>query len=364
MSLKNMNEIFGIPNPTDDYKPSWIVVERTWCLLTGQKMFPKTTLRAGDIASPLFRIILRILGNTIWARRENSRPTELEIGCIHGMLFVPKVNMNLGFEFLKHVLSCKKKDGEVWFGGMITKIDMSFNINLSRYNSLEASYINHDYLLRTEVLELRHGMFFSRFIGVKSALEHVIPLTPRNLDLMFTPNWYEVWACEPLPLKGPDFDLARDKSLRRREPRAYPNDAPNDGQEGDEVEEMVVEQQGEDYYVGFGPTIASGSGAPTDSYLDSCAKMTILKANIDGVRVSIDGMGEEIVEMGASIEGVKASLEAKDRKDGERWQQIQNFMEWMREQKDWQQIQNFMEWIQEQKDLSRPGSSGTTPHHT
>ena len=308
-------------------------------------MLTGTTPRAGDVASPLFRIILCILGKTIWARRENSRPTELEIGCLHGMLFEPKVNMNLGFEFLKHVLSCKKKDGEVWFGGMITKIAISLDINLSRYNSLDGGYINRDYLLRTKILEFRKGMFQSMFIGVNSALEHVIPLTPRNLDLMFTPNWYEVWACEPLPLKGPNFDLARDKSLRRREPRAYPNDALNDGQESDEVEEMVVEQQGEDY--GFGPRIASGSGAPTDPYLDLCAKMAILKANNDGARVSIDGIGEDIIEMGASIDGVKASLEAKDRKDEERWQQIQNFMEWMREQ----------------KDPSRPGPSGTTLHH-
>ncbi len=360
MSLKNMNEIFGIPNPTDDYKPSWIVVERTWCLLTGQKMLPTTSLRSRDIASPLFRIILCILGNTIWARRENSRPTEREIGCIHGMLFAPKVNMNLGFEFLKHVLSCKK-DGEVWFGGMITKIAMSFDIDLSRYNLVDASYINRDYLLRTKVLEFHKGMFLSSFIGVNSALEHAMPLKPRNLDLMFTPNWYEVWACEPLPLKGPDFDLTRDKSLRRREPRVYPNDAPNDWQEGGEVEEMVIEQEGEDY--GFGPGIASGSGAPTDHYLDLSAKVAILKANIDEVRASIDGIGEDVSEMWGSIDEVKASLEAKDRKDGERWQQIQDFMEWMREQKDWHQIQNFMEWMREQKGPSRPGPSGTTPHH-
>ena len=337
MSLKDLNEVFGIPNPTDDYKPSWITVERTWCLLTGQKMLSAGTLRSSDIASPLFRIILCILSNTIWARRGGSRPTEREIGCVHQMLFSPKVNMNLGLEFIKHVLSCRK-EGEIWFGGMITKLAINLKVDLSLYNALDGSYINRDYLLRTKILEFRKGVFQSKFIGVKSSLEHVMPLTPQNVDLMFTPNWYEVWACEPLPLKGPDFDLSRDKSLRRREPRTYPSAALKDGQESDEVEEMVV-----DY---------CGSGAPTDPYLDLSAKVAIVKANIDEMRGSIDGMGEDIVEMGASIDNVRASLEAKDRKDEARWQQIQAFMEWMREQKDWHQIQNFMDWMKEQKEPS------------
>ena len=106
MSLTTLNEIFGIVNPMEDYMPSWMGVERTWCLLTGQKMLPETTLRAGDIASPLIRVILCILGNSIWARRENSRPSEMEIGCIQGMLFKPRFYMNLGFEFLEHLRTC------------------------------------------------------------------------------------------------------------------------------------------------------------------------------------------------------------------------------------------------------------------
>ena len=146
MSLGTLNGIFGFPNPTEDYKTSWLGVERTWCLLTGQKKLPETTLRAGDIASPLFRVILRILGNTIWARRENSRPSEKEIGCIQGMLFVPRFYMNLGFEFLEHLRAYKRLNGEIWFGGMITKIAMCFNVDLTLYTSLETDFINRAYL--------------------------------------------------------------------------------------------------------------------------------------------------------------------------------------------------------------------------
>ena len=116
LTLARWNEIFGFFNPTQNYDQAEFKLRETWCLLTGMNYLPTQALPMKRIASPLFRVILRILGNTVWARRENSRPTKRELACVHGMLFVPSITMNMGWEFLKHLDAYKLKEGEIWFG--------------------------------------------------------------------------------------------------------------------------------------------------------------------------------------------------------------------------------------------------------
>ncbi len=155
MPLARWNEVFGFPNPRASYRTKDLGVEQTWGLLTGQRL-PDGALKIRDIASPLFKLILRILGNSIWARRENSRPNQKEVGVITGMLFEPNFYANLGLEFLHHMLAYSAKNCELWFGGMITKLAMHYNVDLTRYTSLAADFIDRPYLCQVGIIEMKN----------------------------------------------------------------------------------------------------------------------------------------------------------------------------------------------------------------
>ena len=116
------------------------------------------------------------------------------------------------------MLAYSGKDGELWMGGMITKIAMHFNVDLTVYSSLAADFIDRTYLLQAGVIEMAKGKLSSRFVThAYETRVNIVPLSPQKMDLMHIPNWYAVWACDPSFCGAAiRFDATH---LRRREQR-------------------------------------------------------------------------------------------------------------------------------------------------
>ncbi len=228
LTLAGWNEIFGFTNPTQDYHIAEFKLRETWCLLTGMNYLPTETLPMKKIASPLFRVIFRILGNTVWARRDNARPTKKELACVHGMLFVPRTEMNMGWELLKQLMISKEREGDMLFGGLITRLSMHFGVDLTHYQPLEPNYIDLQHLLLSKIIVDRHGILFS-----KEEYGHMVGLTAPRMDLLHVPNWYEEWTGRQRNHDAPSgWNPDTNVWLRRRERRVYDeNEEVSDGQE-------------------------------------------------------------------------------------------------------------------------------------
>ena len=381
--LRRWNRIFGFRNPTAEYLISHFNPELTWMLLTGMNYLPTGALFVKLIASPLFRVILRILGNTIWARTENSKPTKWEIACVYGMLFHPTIEMNLGWEFLKHLKKYKTKGGEVWFGGMITRIARHYEVDLDLYDPLGPSYINRHYLLHATVLALVDRQVSSR-IEV-NGIVHTIPISAEKMDLLYVPNWYETWTEVPRNEDSPpNWNPYTHDRLRRRGRRVYEGiDEQEEGQEEDEEQEDEEEQQNEERQddvvmqepQGFewpeparaeelstwpaptwqgpnwhdprwqatGGASGSGGGGGQSSYNpdyppfynDLCSRFEGWNANFVEMRKSNEEVRKSNEEVRKSIEGLKTSFEKQNEEEKNRWEarnrRDQGLMTWARD---------------------------------
>jgi ATHILA ORF-1 family len=306
--LKKWNRIFGFHHPTEGYNIDQFHLQETWSLLTGSDHLPTQALSVKKIASPLFRVILRILGNTIWARKENSKPTKKELACLHGMLFVPSVPMNMGWEFLKHIKDYESRDGDVWFGGMISRLAMHYEVNLANYSQLGLSYINRAYLVHAKVLVEINGVIHSRV-----ASGHTVPIRASKMDLLHVPNWYETWTgVQRRANSPPGWNPDTNERLRRRERRVY--------EEEEEQEDVVMQEPMQ--FLGLewqGNPGASGSGGGQNPeyppsynpnyppyYNDLCTRIGGWNTSLDEVRKSVDA--------------VRTSLEERNKVEDERWE--------------------------------------------
>ena len=363
LRLRVWNRIFGFSNPTQAYSQADFRVFETWCLLTGENNLPTGALQLKKIASPLFRVILRILGNTIWARKENSRPTKWEIACVHGMLFRPAIEMNMGWELLKHIKAYKSREGEIWFGGMITKLAEHFDVNLDLYEYLGDSYINRNYLLHAEVLALSNQVVSSR-IEV-NGITRTVPLSAEKMDLLHVPNWYETWTEIPRDEDSPpDWNPYTNTRLRRRGRRVYGEEEEEEDDEGQEVNEeqdvdgqddvVMQEPQGFEWpeparaeeasawpaptwqgpnwqdprWQATGGASGSGGGGNPDYppyYHDLCSKFEGWNANFEELRKSNEDVRK-------SLEEVKTSFEKNIEDNEKRWEarnrRDQSLMTW------------------------------------
>ena len=183
LSLEEFNELLGFPNHAIGYQLADYRVPEVWSYLTGQARCPQHALPGKDIANPLFRIILRILGSTIWAKKELSRPTRRELACLRTMLFQAPSPMNLGYEWLQHVVEYRGKSDELWVGGMVAWIARALDVDLSLYTARQPQLINTNYLLQTSILKKQGNVYRSTFQNRE------VTLTEENIELLHLPNW-------------------------------------------------------------------------------------------------------------------------------------------------------------------------------
>ena len=215
ITLEEWNAIFGFPNPKTPFKIDKYPLLRFWFMITGQLEFPKTALPNSSIAFPLFRVILRILGNTIWARKENSRPTFVELSCLYHMLFQVSWGRNLGFEMLEHMIEYASAKGEIWVGGMVTHLAIHFGVDLTYYTSTPPSFIDITYLQRANIIVIKRGEKFAGYADID------VPIQESRMDYKNRKNWYETWARMPLLRCSLSDTSEEDRNFRGGPPRVF-----------------------------------------------------------------------------------------------------------------------------------------------
>ena len=133
MSLRQWNQIFGFSTPAPkDYDHKRVPLLKMWRRISGQQDYNTKRARLHtEIASPLFRLILRVLGNTVYARKENSKPSDRELYFLFKALHNSGESLNVGWELLTHLMQYKGFAGELQVGGMIAHIATRFDIDLS-----------------------------------------------------------------------------------------------------------------------------------------------------------------------------------------------------------------------------------------
>ena len=231
--------------------------------MTGEARCPQSALPGRAVANPLFRIILRILGATIWAKKELSRLTRRELACLRCMLFQVPVTMNLGYEWLQHVLDYRGRNEELWVGGMITRIARALEVDLSLYTACPPQLMDTAYFLSSSVLKKRGNVYAATY------RDSELILTEERVELLYLPNWYETWSPVPYPLAArPDGD----PTLRRRPSRFPRDEAVHAPQPTDEPiyhpEHIVTEDHGigNDAYMHQAPFGTEGQGVGNDPY--------------------------------------------------------------------------------------------------
>ncbi len=320
LNLQQWNDIFGFAN-TQDEVPKEFNLKRFWGRLTGSHTIPSAALPGKQIASPLFRVILKILGNTIWARKESSRPLLRELICLYLMLYNAPFKMNMGHELLVHLLGCKKQTGELCIGGMVTHIAVHFGVDLTQYSSQGPTFIDRHYLILAKLLELKNNRLGSKWNDRYTRL--AAPL----MVLLHVPNWYESWARSPL-----HPDLKPGSGDHDSEYLRICVNAP--GGEADDDEEEEEEGDDEEGYEGMDmePTYhgASGSGTAPEYpayYTDMCTRM-------DGLQTGVSELKTELGDLRRSQDAYQedqrrsqnAYQEEQARLANERWKKQEDFM--------------------------------------
>ena len=145
-------------------------LQRLWFRISETSSLPRRAVLATEIARPLLRLIVRVLGNTIYARKENSKPTQRELACLFHVLYRWEA-MNFGWEFLLHLMQYKDLPGELWLGGMITRVVTYFEVDLQRYTPILAMLIDRPYLEKTKsIAKNAAGALVSIFEGHETVL--------------------------------------------------------------------------------------------------------------------------------------------------------------------------------------------------
>ncbi len=223
VTLAEWNAIFGFWNFRREFRAQQdYPVRGFWARITGQANVPGgANIFEKDIASPLFRVIHRILGNTLWAKKENSRVTYRELAALYHVLYDLKENrMNWGFELLLHLKNYKGKLGDVWIGGMITQVAVHFGIDLSAYSFKASKLIDRAHLLTYKVIELKDGVLLSKWKDRRTIL------SAPKMDLLWVPNWYDTWAQEVFPRDVDRQDNRNNHARRSRPRREYEEEVP------------------------------------------------------------------------------------------------------------------------------------------
>ena len=236
MTLEQLSGIFRFAHTTAAFHIDDPNV--MWRYMTGVLRPDTTTTYSGNIASPLFRTILRILGSTLWARPELRRPNHHEVECLRRMLFESDP-LPLTFAWLQHcVVRARSTSGDIMEGGMVSILAQALGVRVDRYTALTFMLIDANSLRLGNIITRGHDR--QTWVHPTSRL----PIREDLMDLHHVRDWYETWTGHPYPA---GISPADDPALRRREPWYYHNDEPVDMEQSAEEESSDDEdQQGDD----------------------------------------------------------------------------------------------------------------------
>ena len=179
-------------------------LSRIWYKITGRDSFVvRSDGYVKYMVHPIFKIIQRILANTIFGREECSKimsPELQSLYCMtHGMEF------DLGYEFVKKLLrlSSASTKGAIVIGGLVTRIAKALDIDLSGYEAIPPTYIDIGHLRNAKIIDSKesNGLYLTK----NPVTERFSAITPELVPLSNRRNWYNAWS-NKRRLKRPEND--------------------------------------------------------------------------------------------------------------------------------------------------------------
>ena len=237
VSRTQWNAIFDFPPPLfGDYFADNVSLKTMWKRISGTDNYnPSRPAKHTKIASPIFKLILRLLGNTIYARKENSKPHQKELYVLFKVLHDSNEGLDMGLELLDHLLQYAKLNGELQVGGMVAHLATHFQVNLDLYESIRPVFLDTEYLLSSKITHQGPNLIVSKFGNVN------VPFTPGKGHFHTWEGWFETWSGDALPQDW--IDRAPHEADRPIALEGRPLWAPEDQEEEPIVEEPVYDMQ-------------------------------------------------------------------------------------------------------------------------
>lgn len=194
MTLAQFNNVFGFPNDLKRNDKFLHDLQLFWYKITGIQASIVRDLRASDVIHPCFRVVHRLLGYSLYGRTECTKLRQGELACLWAI--VSKDPFDLGFEFVGKLIEFSPESkGEIWIGGLITRLACHFGVDLRPYTKVKFSLIDQRHLLNAEILKMKNdriGVFIKKLGDVRG-------LSSRRIRTTTIDSWYTDWVGERLP---------------------------------------------------------------------------------------------------------------------------------------------------------------------
>lgn len=292
LSLGNFNSILGLPNPDHFQTLQPKDLQLFWYRISGNPTCLPRELMALDIIHPCFKVIQRLLGNTIYGRSECNKVRCGEIACLLAM--VNNEPLNLGYEFATKLRDLSHKPtGSVVIGGLVTRLARHFRVDTTRYKSLEPCRLDFTHATNTGMFALIE----ERYTNYVKRADGFISFSPHYISTLEPRQWYEVWVGRRLR-PHPDLESESDESEHESE---HDTDEINEDQDQENVErarggdDMMFEAPAYPSTSHFEPGTSS---MPQDSSnTDYMGRLSTLERSMAEMRVQQD----QLLQMNAHM---------------------------------------------------------------
>ncbi len=143
LSLTQLNNIFGFPAGQEDETVTQEELNEFWFDTTGFQT-PFVGALSCYIVHPVFRVIQRLLGNTIGARKEPSKMLEVEHRILFSMVHGKRID--LGYQLALKFARDFKTASVICTGGLITVLAKHFGVALDLYSATPSRLIDMKHL--------------------------------------------------------------------------------------------------------------------------------------------------------------------------------------------------------------------------
>jgi len=259
MTLTEWNGALGLPVDQEYLSASDAILKEFWREISGLDTLRWKDCPASSIYHPVFKIIQKILGNTIFGRVECSKMRKDEFRCLYCM--VQGRVFDLGVELvLKLQDIAGSSSGNIVIGGMITHIAKALDVSFRGLDTLEPKRIDIVHLRTIKLITEDHnGFYHNKLPFGKSA-----PINARLIDTSHKPNWYRNW------LSDNEEDEDEDDEEDDEEEESEDDE---DDEEDEEVEsETSFDRRGIDMDIGTPLALSSSIPRPSSSARRSFAR--------------------------------------------------------------------------------------------
>lgn len=211
MTLEQFNAAFGLPFGYE-YQTKYPQHFRLfWYKITGNPSALVRDFLAADMIHPCFKIIQRLLGNTIYGRAECTKMRLGELACLWAM--VKNEPFDLGYEFAGKLLELSKTTkGQVMVGGLIARLADCFGVDLTGYTEIKFSLINIRHLVAADIIVEKNRVYYNYIKKLKGERK----FSSRRIRTTRSKAWYDDWVGEHLPPhpleEEEEFDFEEDES--------------------------------------------------------------------------------------------------------------------------------------------------------